>query len=74
MWTVYILKCSDGKFYTGCTSNLEDRMKRHHGGEVLSTKNRLPVMLVTYIVNSELTASSHQLLAVTLKVTCLLVP
>ncbi|MFZ6013826.1 MAG: GIY-YIG nuclease family protein [Bacteroidota bacterium] len=32
MWTVYILKCSDGKFYTGCTSDLDDRMKRHHAG------------------------------------------
>ncbi|SHH91091.1 GIY-YIG catalytic domain-containing protein [Chryseolinea serpens] len=53
MWIVYILKCTDGKFYTGCTSDLEDRMKRHHGGEVLATRNRLPVTLVTYIVFSE---------------------
>jgi predicted GIY-YIG superfamily endonuclease len=28
-------------------------MKRHHGGEVLSTKKRLPVTLITYIVFSE---------------------
>jgi putative endonuclease len=53
MWTVCILKCTDGKFYTGCTSNLDDRMKRHQGGEVLSTRNRLPVTLITYIVFSE---------------------
>jgi putative endonuclease len=53
MWIVYILKCADGKFYTGCTSDLEDRMRRHRGGEVLSTKNRLPVTLITYIVFSE---------------------
>jgi putative endonuclease len=53
MWTVYILKCSDGKFYTGCTSDLEDRMRRHHAGEVPSTQDRLPLMLVTYIAFSE---------------------
>jgi len=53
MWIVYILKCADGKFYTGCTTNLDDRMKRHHGGEVPSTKNRLPVILITYVVFSE---------------------
>lgn len=49
----YILKCADRKFYTGCTSNLEDRMKRHNGGQVPATKNRLPVTLMTYIVFSE---------------------
>jgi predicted GIY-YIG superfamily endonuclease len=53
MWTVYILKCADGKFYTGCTSDVEDRMKRHHGGQVPATQNRLPVTLVTYIVFSD---------------------
>ncbi len=53
MWFVYILKCADRKFYTGCTSNLEDRMKRHNGGQVPATKNRLPVTLITYIVFSE---------------------
>lgn len=53
MWTVYILKCADGKFYTGCTSDLEDRMKRHNGGEVTATRSRLPFVLLTYIVFSE---------------------
>ena len=53
MWTVYILKCSDGKFYTGCSSDLEDRMKRHRAGEVPATRDRLPFTLVTYIVFSE---------------------
>lgn len=53
MWTVYILKCSDGGFYTGCTSDLKDRLRRHQAGQVHSTKYRLPVVLVTYIVFSE---------------------
>ncbi|WP_422355951.1 GIY-YIG nuclease family protein [Roseivirga pacifica] len=50
MHTVYILLCSDGKFYTGCTSNLESRLKKHHNGQVTSTSYRLPVELETYIV------------------------
>lgn len=53
MWTVYILRCADGKYYTGCTSDLDDRMKRHHAGEVPATQVRLPLVLVTYIVFSE---------------------
>jgi predicted GIY-YIG superfamily endonuclease len=39
-WTVYILKCADGKLYMGCTSDLEDRMRTHHAGEVNATKDR----------------------------------
>jgi putative endonuclease len=34
MWIVYILKCADGKFYTGCTSDFDDRIKRHDAGHV----------------------------------------
>jgi putative endonuclease len=52
MWIVYILKCSDGKFYTGCTSDLDARM-RHLAGEVPATQDRLPLILVTYIVFPE---------------------
>ena len=49
MWFVYILKCSDGLKYVGCTSDINARMKRHQGGGVWSTSKRLPVELVTYI-------------------------
>src|SRR5512133_3889514 len=49
LWYVYILKCSDGGIYTGCTNNLEERIKRHNAGEVLATKNNLPVEIITYI-------------------------
>ena len=48
MWFVYILKYADNTFYTGCTSDLEDRMKRHSKGENTYTKVRLPVILVYY--------------------------
>ncbi|MBD79869.1 MAG: hypothetical protein CL840_13220 [Crocinitomicaceae bacterium] len=46
---VYILKCSDGKSYTGCTNNLSNRLARHRKGQVHFTKSRLPVELITYI-------------------------
>ena len=49
MFYVYILKCADGKPYTGCTSNLEDRMNRHNSGCVPATVNRRPVQLSSHI-------------------------
>ena len=49
-WTVYILKCSDNSTYTGCTSNLENRLVRHERGEVHYTKSRLPVTVETQII------------------------
>lgn len=49
MWYVYLLKCSDGKTYTGCTSNLDERLSRHNKGQIRFTSTRLPVELVTYI-------------------------
>jgi predicted GIY-YIG superfamily endonuclease len=33
MWIVYILKCADGKFYAGCTSNLTDCARRSSASE-----------------------------------------
>ncbi len=35
-------------FYTGYTSNLEERLKAHNNGEVASTKNRIPLKLVYF--------------------------
>jgi putative endonuclease len=43
---VYILLCNDGGFYTGCTSNLKERVNRHKKGWVDITKDRLPVQLL----------------------------
>jgi len=48
MQTVYILKCVDGTFYTGCTNDLEERKRRHDLGYVAYTKMRLPVKIVYY--------------------------
>jgi putative endonuclease len=46
MQIVYILKCSDGSFYTGCTSDLTQRLTRHSAGYVETTKSKLPIVLI----------------------------
>ena len=45
---VYILKCSDGSYYTGSTTNLEKRLAEHQSGliEDSYTHSRLPVELI----------------------------
>ena len=44
---VFILRCSDGSYYTGSTTNLEARLGQHAGGEGGAyTAGRLPVKLV----------------------------
>ena len=44
---VYIVKCSDGSYYTGVTSNLERRLNEHNSGSIKGyTSERLPVKLV----------------------------
>lgn len=50
---VYILHCADGKPYSGCTADLEDRLARHQRGSVPATKDRRPVQLITYIAFSD---------------------
>jgi predicted GIY-YIG superfamily endonuclease len=45
-WT-YILKCSDGRFYTGHTDDLERRIGEHQAGGCCGfTSRRRPVTLV----------------------------
>ena len=44
---VYILKCSDGTFYTGWTNDIKKRVCVHNKGKGSKyTKTRLPVKLV----------------------------
>ncbi len=53
---VYILlSLKDKKFYTGFTTDLRNRLSQHARGEVISTKNRLPVKLIhyEYFINEE---------------------
>ena len=45
----YILKCADNTFYTGWTTNLENRLKTHNQGKGAKyTRSRLPVILLYY--------------------------
>jgi putative endonuclease len=48
MYFVYVLKCSDNTYYTGCTNNLQNRLERHSLGKVHYTKDKLPVKLIMY--------------------------
>lgn len=46
-YTVYILECADKTYYTGCTNNLEKRLKQHNETKAGAhyTKIRRPVTL-----------------------------
>jgi predicted GIY-YIG superfamily endonuclease len=47
VWFVYILKCSDGTFYTGITKDVNRRCQRHNDGKASRyTRCRLPTVLV----------------------------
>ena len=44
---VYILRCRDGSYYVGCTTNIEKRLGQHYAGTLGGyTSTRLPVTLV----------------------------
>ena len=47
-YAVYILKCSDGSYYTGSTKDLDGRVREHQTGEHPDsyTYSRRPVQLV----------------------------
>lgn len=47
-YAIYILKCSDGSYYTGSTRELEGRVEEHQTGAhpEAYTFNRRPVQLV----------------------------
>lgn len=49
MGYMYILRCSDGTYYTGSTKSLQLRVNQHKSGEGSNyTAARLPVQLVYY--------------------------
>jgi putative endonuclease len=53
MYYVYVLICSDNSPYTGCTSDLKERIDRHKKGQVPATKERLPIKLRNYFAFSD---------------------
>ena len=47
-WFVYILRCVDGTFYTGITTDVARRVAEHNGNDSLGaryTRSRRPVSL-----------------------------
>lgn len=49
-WWVYLLRCGDGTFYTGITTDLLRRLAEHGGGRgARYTRGRLPVRLVWHL-------------------------
>lgn len=46
-WTVYVLRCRTGEFYTGCTTDVDRRVREHNSGRgARFTRTRRPVTLV----------------------------
>ena len=58
---IYILNSKkDGNNYIGLTKNLEERLKRHSEGKVISTANRRPLELVYYEVSFNMDDALHR--------------
>jgi putative endonuclease len=61
-WFVYIVRCSDKTLYTGVTTDVEERLKKHNAGTGAKyTRSRRPVVLA-YIEKkrSESTAKKRE--------------
>jgi putative endonuclease len=49
MQYTYVLQSEkDKKWYTGCSSDLKQRLKEHNSGKVFATKNRGPFKIMYY--------------------------
>jgi putative endonuclease len=51
VWSIYILKCKDGTYYTGIAKDLERRIAEHNGVGTAGakyTRSRRPVTLSYY--------------------------
>ena len=46
-WSLYILRCCDGSFYTGVTTDIGRRFREHEAGRASRfTRTRRPIVLV----------------------------
>ncbi len=46
-WTLYVLRCGDGTYYTGITTDLARRLSSHNAGKGgRYTRSHLPVTLL----------------------------
>jgi putative endonuclease len=53
MWFVYLIKCSNGSIYTGCTTDINRRLVEHNAQKVYFTKDKTPVVLLSYFAFTE---------------------
>jgi putative endonuclease len=61
MGYMYILRCSNGSYYTGSTVNLEIRILQHNHGEGSNyTKKHLPVELVYFELFQRIEDAFHR--------------
>lgn len=62
-WTLYILSCADGTFYTGITNDLPARLEKHQNGRGAKyTKGRGPFTIAhTEILGSRSAALKREL-------------
>jgi len=61
-WFVYILRCQDGSFYTGITTDVDRRVREHKAGEGSSYTASRGVEKLVYkeVVNSRSAASQRE--------------
>lgn len=61
-WYLYIVKCNDGSFYTGITTNIKRRLNEHNLGiGAKSLKAKRPVYLVySEMYNSQTGAARRE--------------
>ncbi len=60
-WLVYLLECSDGSYYCGCTNALDRRIVQHNDGTGAKyTRGRRPVTLKSYSEGFETRAEAQQ--------------
>lgn len=46
VWSLYVLECGDGSFYTGVTTDIDRRLREHQEGKASRyTRTRRPVVL-----------------------------
>ena len=66
---VYVVRCADGTYYTGYTTDLERRLSEHDAGDGAKyTRGRAPVELVhaeSFGSRSEAMAREHEIKALT---------
>jgi putative endonuclease len=58
---VYILRCSDGSLYTGWSTDVQRRLRRHNAGTASRyTASRLPVELVYEVAMEDRSAARRE--------------